>query len=510
MSNEPQNISRLAKNTGYMYIRMFLVLIVGLYVERIVLHSLGIEDYGIYTLVGGVVTFFIYLKVALTNATYRHLAFEIGRGNDSKELSEIYSMAINCHIILAVALVIIGEVVGVWFLNYHLDIRPERMVAANWVYQFSLLTFAISVVQTPYNSLIIAHEKMNFFALLSVVEVLLKLGVAILLVRFAGDQLILYGGLLAVVTIVVTLVYWAYCHWAFKDCRYGKCWNPKWVKTFASYSGWSLMVNAIDVTNVQVIPIFFNWFISITANGAWGITSKVISQLNNFLHAFTQAFDPQIIKSYAAGDRKYFMQLIHTTSKLSYLLLFLVCLPLAANLEFVLDVWLVEYPEMTISFILAAMIYYLIDAVQCPLWQAVYATGNLRTHQILMASVKVLAIPAMYFALKHGVNGAIAILIWGGVNMLSAIVRTIYMRHLIALDLKHYVYDVVGKLIIATMIAVPLPFYIVHTMGKGWESFLVSSCVAVVLTLATGYLICLNGHERQYINTLVHHRICRK
>ncbi|MBO4670286.1 MAG: oligosaccharide flippase family protein [Bacteroidales bacterium] len=492
---------RVARNTGYLFLRMILVLVVGLYTSRVVLRALGFTDFGIYNVVGSVVVFFGFLRLALTNATYRYIVYALGEG-DSDKLGKTYSMAINCHVVLAAALLIILEAIGIPVVRHGLNIPPERIQAAMWAYQFSILTFAFSILQTPFNSNVIAHEKMDFYALVSIVEVLLKLGLAFIVASTGFDRLIMYAMLLTVSAVVVFLFYVIYCKIKFRDCRFEFFWNGKLVKEFASYSGWSLLVNAADVSITQLISIFFNLFLGVIANAALGIANQVIGQLNSFMGTFTQAFDPQIIKSYASGRRDYFMSLIYSTSKITFLLMLFICLPLVANIDFVLRIWLGEYPPDAPVFIKAIIVYVLIDSFQSPLWQAVHATGRLKVHQILMFCVKILAIPAMYLALKLGADGATTLLIWASVNLLSAIVRTVYMKTLIGLDLMKYLKDVVFIIVLVAAVAVPAVLWLSNYMGSNLKSFLISSTAAVIVVGGLSYFVALNRKEREVLKSM--------
>lgn len=510
------NSQRIIKNTGFLFVRMLLVLVVGLYTSRVVLRTLGFEDFGIYNVVGSVVLMMAFLRNALTNATSRYLTYELGANKQSNsqepgsELRRVYAMAIHCHVLLAIILVVALEVVGVWFVNSHLNIPVGRVTAANWAFQFSVLTFAVSIIQTPFNSNIIAHEKMNFYALLSVVEVLLKLGVAYLIVVSSIDKLVMYSGLLFAVSVLTLVAYIVYCRHVLTDSRYEWYWDKKWIGTFAGYSGWSMLVNATDMTTAQCISIFFNWFLGTIANAALGIMNQVISQMNALLGTFTQAFNPQIIKSYASGDRNYFLKLLFSASKLSYLLLWTISLPVFCNTDFVLRVWLCDYPPMTAAFIRVALVYYLIDALQCPLWQAVHATGRIRTHQILMASVKVLCIPAMYMVLKAGFDGRYAIAIWSLTNGVSAVVRTVYLRRLIGLDVWSYTKHVVGRVLLASIVTLPLPLYLSCVLGQTVEGFFLTSAVGVLLTGSISWLLLTESEKNQMRQLPIVNKLVRK
>lgn len=486
----------LAKNTVYLYLRMIIVLFVTFYLSRTLLHTLGVEDYGTYNVVGSIVIFFSFLKQALTNATYRYIAYGIG-AKDNYELTTTYSMAINCHILLSVIFFIVLEIAGVWFVNSHLNIRPERLFAANWVLQFSILTTCISIIQNPYNSNIVAHEHMDFYAVVSVVEVVLKLISALMLVYIDIDNLILYSFFLCLVSVITMIMNMSYANRNFKDTVYIRKWDGIKMKQFAKYSGWSIIVNGSEITAQQSISILFNLFIGVVGNAALAIANQVNSGLNQFVNNLCQAFNPQIIKSYASGDKKYFMSLIFIASKLSYSLLLLVSIPIIFNLAFILDLWLGnDYPQMTPAFISIILISYAFDSFQAPLWHAVHATGNLKTHQILIGITRLLSIPAMYVTIRLTHNANYMLLIWAFDTGICAIVRTIYMHYLIDLDLSKYFRDVVLRILILTILAIPAPLFIVSNVQSPLLAFLLSSFVSVFCTIFLIYLIILNSDEK--------------
>lgn len=495
MSQQETNAQRVAKNTGFLFIRTTLVLVVSLYTSRVVLQTLGVDDFALYNVVGSIVVLFSFLQTALNNATYRYLAYELGRG-DHERLVHVYSMAINTHLLLAFVLFIVLETGGVWFVNNKLVIDATRLPAANWAFQFSLLTFCVGIIRTPFNSSIIAHERMNFYALISIIEVFLKLGVVFLLLLSPFDKLISYSALLFLVSLVVMICYIIFCRVSFKDCRYYRYWDTGLLKQFSTYSGWSLLVNVADISTAQCLSIFFYNLLGTIANASLGIANQVIGALNSFLHTFTQAFNPQIIKNYAAGRYDSFMRMLFSTSKISYLLLLLLAIPIVTNIDWVLSVWLGEYPAFTPPFVQIIIVLSLIDAFQAPLWQAVHATGNIKTHQILMSSIKILTIPLVYIALKNGRDGNFALWIWTFLNLACAIVRTLYLRKLIQLDVVKYLKDVVVKIIVVTILSVPVPFLVAKCFSNGFIAFLCSSAIGCSLVLLTGFFYALSNEER--------------
>lgn len=491
----------VAKNTGYIFLRMILVLLVSLYTSRVVLHVLGFEDFGIFNVVGSVVVFLSFLRMALTNATYRFFAYEIGTGN-TKRLTEIYSMAINSHIILALVMVVLLELGGVWFINNHLNIPSGRLEAANWVFQFSLLAFAINVIQTPFHSNIIAHERMDFYAFVSIIEVVLKLAIVYLLTLSAFDKLAFYGLLQCVVTLIIFLLYLFYCRKVFKDCRYIRIWDKSIAKSFISYSGWSMIVNLADVSANQCMNIFINIFIGVVANAAMGVALQVIGGITAFLNSFTQAMNPQIIKSYAARQYDYFMKLVFTSSKISYFLLLMISLPLIANIEFVLRIWLGNYPSDAPSYIRILILYSLFESTQIAFLQAVHATGRIKTHQLMMSSLKFASIPVMYYVLWAGHPGTWMLSIWIMFTFLWCTVRLVYMHYLINMSLGLYIKEVLLKVVIISVVVIPITFWITRQLS-GWYGFVVSSVACTTLLLIMIWYYGLSQREQEIIISLL-------
>lgn len=495
------NSQRIAKNTGYLFFRMLVVFAIGLYTSRLVLQYLGVEDFGVYNVVGSIVVFFNFFKVALNVSTSRYLSYEIGVG-DQKKISQMFSMAINCHIIFATIVAIILEFLGIWFLNTQMNIPDDRLTAANWVLQFSIITFFFSLATNPYNSCIIAYEKMNFYAITSFFEAILKLSIVIGLAISPIDKLVTYAGMLTIVSIILGTCNIVYCYYMFKDCRYFRYWDTKIVKQFASYSGWSIIVNISDVCTTQSINVFLNLFIGVVANASMGIATQVIQHLYQFLTNFAQSFNPQIIKSYAAKNYDYFLQLVYSTSKISYFILFYISLPVILNIEFVLHLWLGEYPIYAPTFIKVIIIYYLIDSFQAPLWQAVHATGNIRTHQIIVSSIKIIAIPFSYLVLKLGYPGHYALMIWAGLNGMCAIARTIYLQKLINLDLRYYSIAIVGKIILISLLGLPIPYYVYQLCTSQWQCLVLSSLCAFTVNGIIIYFLGLDSKEKNLIHNL--------
>lgn len=506
MSANQDNSKRIAKNTLYLFFRMFLVLAVGLYTSRVVLGILGVKDYGLYNVVGSIVVLFGFLQQALNNATYRYMAYGIGVG-DKEVLRNTFSMAINAHLILVGIILILGETLGLWFLYNKLVIPLERMDAAIFAYQMSILCCCINIIKTPYNSSIIAHEKMNFYAYTSIIEVVLKLLIVYLLVIGDFDKLKLYSFLILVVTLLMLLWYYLQCKKLFPECHYQKHWDGSLISNMVKYSGLSIIVNLVDVSVNQSIVFFFNIFFGLVANAALGIANQVNSQLTNFLNSFTQSYGPQIIKSYASGDKKYFMNLMFSTSKFSYFLLLLVSVPVLLNIDFILKLWLKNPPENASTFFMVVIWYSLVDAYSAPLWTGVHATGNIKGHQVLMASIKILNIPLAYVLLKFGSPAWTALLLKVVLNVICSVVRPCYVRKLYGLPLSKYFKEVLGMIYLSTVIMLPLPFYLAHHMENGWSKLCLTSMLFVVIAMPVIYIVGFNAKEKKLIRSVVQNKI---
>lgn len=497
---------RVAKNTLYLFLRMIVVMAVGLFTSRVVLQTLGVDDYGTYNVVGSVVVFFSFLKQAMSNATYRYIAYALGEGNEEK-LRHTFSMAVNVHFIIAGLLLVLCETVGLWFLNAKLVFPEGRLMAANMAYQFSLLSFCFSVIQTPYNSSIVAHEHMSFFAVTSIWEVILKLIVVYLLVVLPGDNLINYSWLLAAVTIFLYLWYRIYCRKHFSECKYKRYWDDTMFRDMLKYSGWSILVNGADVAVAQSTVFFFNIFFGVAANAALGIANNVNSHINQFLSNFTQAFNPQIIKSYAQGDMQYFYKLLYSTSKLSYFLLLSVAVPIVLNIDFILHIWLGVVPDGTGLFVLLIVLFSLLDAFNAPLWNAVHATGKLRTHQILMSSIKIMNIPLAYMLLRMGYDAWTVLALKAALNLVCSIVRPIYMKRLIKLPLLTYCKNVVYPIILISVLTLPIPIYLCSIFENGWTRLAITSSSFIVMMCLFTYLWGLNDTERNLLLSGVKNKV---
>jgi O-antigen/teichoic acid export membrane protein len=374
---------------------------VRLYTSRIILNTLGVEDYGIYNVVGGIVIMLSFLNTAMSSGTTRFLSYELGKA-DFKKMARVFSMSLNIHAMIAVVIFILAETLGLWFLNTHLNIPPERMNAANWAYQFSILTFIISVLSIPYHALIIAHERMNVYAYVSIVEVSLQLFIVFMLQWFGVDKLKLYAVLVFVVSIVIRGIYGLYSNKNFKESKYRFIWDKPLFRTLMSFAGWNLWGNAAGVLSGQGVNMLLNIFFGPAVNAARGIAYAVKAAVHNFVASFQQAMKPQIIKSYATNDLKYMHQLICQGAKYSFFLLFFLSLPILIETRIILQLWLKIVPEYTIIFTQLVIVNVLIDCFSGTLQTAAQASGRIKFYQMVIGGLLLLILPFSWMFLKFG------------------------------------------------------------------------------------------------------------
>ena len=439
----------IAKNTIFLYFRMFLTMGVGLYTSRLILQALGVVDYGIYGLVGGIVTTFAFLNSAMASATQRYLSFDIGK-NDTDRLQKTFNATLNIHILIAIVVFVLAETLGLWFVNEQLNIPDERMIAANWVYQFSIFAFVLEIVQVPYNALLFAREHMKVYAYVSIVETLLKLSIAILLLQFHTDRLILYAILAFVVAFIIRLIYKIYCKKHFKESVYHFFWDKAYYKELLSYSGWNLFGNIAAVARNQGSNILLNLFFGPVVNAAYTITSMLQGVIGSFVSNFQVAVNPQIVKNYAKGDTSSSLQLIYKSSKFSFFGMLLLMVPFLANTNYIMQLWLKQVPPYAVNFIRVALVYSLIETLANPLMAGAQATGKIKWYQIIIGSFIFLIFPTTYFVFKITNNPIDLYWVFIGNAVLALLFRILFLRRMIGMQFKEYFIKVILRICIVS------------------------------------------------------------
>lgn len=481
---------------------MLLIMIVTLYVSRVILAALGTDDYGIYSVVGGVVVLFTFLNTSMVSSTQRFLNYEMGQHGETEKIRDVFSMSINCHLIIIGLIFILGETVGLWLLNSYVNIPDDRIVAANWVYQFCLLTTCFNVFSAPFNAAIIASERMSIYAYISIMEVLLKLLVAFAISLFSFDKLILYAVLLSAVALLICSLYMTYCMVKLSFCRYRFYWDTYLFRKMISFSGWSLLGGMSNIGEVQGINIIVNIFFGVAVNAAMGIANQVASALTMFVNNFATAFNPQIIKTYSAGEHEDFYKLLHTTSRFCYLLFFTLCLPILFYCDTILQIWLREIPEYATLFCRLVILVSLVDSINTPLWTAIRAHGDIKKYNIVTSIIRLSAIPICFIGFKFGFSPDFALVTNLGLNIIIQTWVIFHIKDMVGLELARHIKETILPCVLVSLISLPLPL-VLREIGLGLSfnifSFLLVGLCTMIVVLSFG----INKNERSMIVNLI-------
>lgn len=488
---------RIAKNTAMLYIRMLLLMGVTIYTSRVILAVLGVDDYGIYNLVGGFITLFSIISGSLVTALQRYFNAALG-ANDAKKYQEIYSMGINIFVLFSLFLLIIGETVGLWFINSQLNLPEGRQTAAMWVYQISILTFIVSLFRSADNASIIAYEKMNFYAYISIGEALIKLGIVFLLVKIHADKLVLYSVLYFFTTAIINVAYKIYCTKNFDTCHYHFLWNAKLFRELLSFSGWSLLSRGMMVTKAQGDNYFTNIYYSVDINASRGIAAQVYNAINSFLVNFQTAFNPQLVKSYVAGEMEDHYNLLYRASKFSFFLLLLFVIPITCNMDVLLQTWLTVVPPYTKEFCIYILIAYLLDALGGPLCISIYANSNIKGLMISSSIAFFIGLCLSFVTLKLGVIPYITAIITIFVHGAVLLLYLYYGRKLCGVKVGYFLKKVIVPSLLVSVVSIILPFLLCRYSTGFWNSVLII-IIDVVWVGASIGILGLNKDERNLL-----------
>lgn len=498
--SQSANNKRIAKNTLLLYFRMLLTMFVSLYTSRVVLQTLGIDDYGIYNVVGGVVAMFSVLSGSLSSAISRFITFELGR-NDMEKLKRVFSSAVTIQIALSLLIIILAETIGLWLLNNKMVIPFGRLIAANWVYHFSILTFAINLISIPYNAAIIAHEKMSAFAYISILEVIGKLLVAFTIAISPIDKLIYYGCLLMLIAIIIRMVYSYYCKKHFTECTYQLIFDKSLLKQMFGFAGWNFMGASSAVLRDQGGNIVMNLFCGPAVNAARGIAMQVNHAIYGFVANFMTAMNPQITKSYASGDHKYMMTLVFQGARLSFYMLLILSLPVIVNAPYILKMWLGIVPEHTAHFVQLVLIFAMSESISTPLITAMLATGKIRNYQLIVGGLQMMNLPISYFCMKAGFMPECVIIIAIILSQCCLATRLILLKNMIHLPVVQYLKNVYLNVIVVSLGAIFVPLLMHQYIDSGFLQFILNSIVCLICTIIAIYFIGCTKQERILIKS---------
>jgi len=507
------NNKRIAKNTVFLYARTFFVMIISLYTSRVVLKALGVEDYGVFQVVGGMVAMFAVISQALSSAISRYITFEIGSGN-KRRLEEVFSTSLVVQLVISIIVLVLGEVVGLWFMHTHLRIPDGRLWAANWVLQFSLISFCVNLLSIPYNACIIAHEHMKAYAYISIFEALGKLGICFLLLAAPFDRLVYYALLLMLLTIIIRVIYTLYCHHYFEESVTQLHLHKTIFREMFSFAGWSFFTNANYLLNNQGVNMLVNVFFGVTFNAARGLANQVESAVMQFVNSFTTAINPQITKSYAAGDRVQMFQLIYSGSKFSFFLMYLMALPLIFEAELVLNIWLTVIPEKTVLFVQLSLVLGMFTCFGNPSVTACMATGKIRTYSLIIGTLGLLDFPIVWIAFAAGAEIEMAYYLYIIVKAIVILARIFLMKKMLGMPITDYLSKAITPVFMVACLASLPSFAVVSLMQQSIIRLVVSVIIGVLSVSVISLFVGMTKYERTVIvsktTEFVNHKLLRK
>lgn len=496
MSNQTSDNKRIAKNSILLYIRMIFMIVINLYTSRVVLRNLGVDDFGIQNVVGGVITILSFISGSLGGATSRFITFALGK-NRMSEVKKMFGNIMWIHIAFSIVVLLLGETIGLWFVLTQLNIPIERYYAAIWVYQFSVVTSILGLLIVPYNATVVAHEKMSAFAYITVSDACLKLLIAFLLTIVSFDKLIVYSALMACIQLLDFVIYYIYCFRNFEETHSRISYDKKLFQEIFSYTGWTI-TGAISVFGyTQGLNILLNMFFGPVVNAARGIAVQVQNVANNFCLNFQMALNPQLTKSYAKNDLARMHELLIASSKFSVYLLMFLCVPLIIETETVLKLWLGDYPKYTVAFVRCVLILSILYGLSNPILVSVHSTGKIKKFQIVEALFLLSIVPVAWIMLRFfDVNPVFVFYIHISIEILTQIARIKIVLPMIELKISVYLQQVLLPIIKVLLIAPIAPLLFRGIFKSG---FVIVSIVAIFSVLFCALFLGCTQKERSYI-----------
>lgn len=503
MADNSQNNKRIAKNSLFMGIRMIIVLAITLYSSRIILNSLGVIDYGIYNAVASFVAMFTFLNTSLTNGIQRFYNFEYGK-NGTAGSEKVFNTALVIQTLLAIIIVIPVEIFGIWYLNNKMVIPADRLFAAGWVFQCSLLTLVLHILQVPFGGAIVAHEKFNFYAVMSVLNALLTLGAAIVIPYIPGDGLIIYGILIAGIAALNLATYAIYTKWHFDEIKIKRTFEKKLFKNMLSFSGWNIFGTFGHMLKFQGVSLVLNLFFGPIINAAYGIANQVNSGLLSFVSNVTTPVRPQVVQSYSKGDIKRTLNLTYTVSKASCFFLFIAALPVVIETNYILDIWLGNnIPDHTATLIALIILDSFLNNLNSCVSNVVHASGIMKTYQLTGGLISLATIVFVYIGLFFFKIPAIAFIIIVILDCIRQIAATAILKRIVPdFSYSRYIKDVIFPFIKVTAASVILPLILHYILSEGFIRLITVTVVSIISSLTAMFFIGFDSNEKAIINKL--------
>lgn len=500
MTSYKTNKQQIAKNTGLLYVRSLLNLLLSLFTSRLILQALGVDDYGIYNAVGGFVSMFWIVTGALNGAITRFLTFEMGRPENGK-IKQVFSLALTLLLSLGVLVILFAETFGIWFLLNKMTIPEGRETAALWVFQTTIFVSVTNLVSAPFNSAIVAHEKFGVYAFLNIGETVLLFMLALFLVygKPAVDLLIIYAVVRSLITFIMQLISVLYSCQHFEESRFRLGWDKDLSQQVFGFAGWSLLGSFSNMFSGQGVNVALNVFCGPAVNAARGLAFTVTNSVGIFVNNFTSALVPQITKSYAAEDHQYFRNLVFKGSKLSFFIMLLFVVPLFVEMDYVLALWLKEVPDYMASFTRIALLTSLIGTFDAILAHAQKASGLIRNYQIVISALQVLNFAGSYFALRAGFS-PVSVYIVGLLIAFACVINTTIVS---SRTLRLSIRDILGKIYLRDLIVAVCsftgPILLAYFLPAGWIRFLVVVVFSIVSVVFFSLFLGLSKDERGYV-----------
>ena len=498
MGKNTANTGRIAKNTILLYIRMFFLMAVSLYTSRVILSTLGVNDFGLYNVVAGFVSMFAFIGNSLTSATQRFMNFSIGKDDEGK-LKKIFATSMTIYAILSIILILFAETAGLWFLYHKMTIPANRFSAALWVYHLAIISTAIMLLSIPYNAVLISRERMGAFAYISILEAVLKLAIVFIL-RIPGiDKLKLYATLMLAVQICIRMIYRRFCRRHFEEAHYSPTLDKPLFREMCGFAGWNLIGQLANVGCTQGLNVLLNMFFGPAVNAARGIAVQVQNTVRNFCSNFQTAVNPQITKSWSSGDYVYMHWLISASSRFSFFLLYLISLPVMFETEQLLHWWLGDFPEHTATFLRIILIVSIVDGMANPLVQAALSYGKIRTYQIAVGITLLASLPTSWLALKAGANSEMVFMILLAFTVIAFVVRLVIVKPMINLSIRKYMKEVILPVTGVTILSAIPPALTYIYINQPILRFFIVCVLATVSVCVFSFLLSTNQHEKSLI-----------
>lgn len=497
MSDNLIKNKRLAKNTAFLYARMLLVLLVNLYITRAVLNSLGVVDYGIYNIVAGFVSMFAFMNTSMSIGIQRFYNYEKGKGCEQSQ-NGVYNSALTIQFLIGVVTLILLETFGFWYINNIMVVPEDRLFATNCVFQFSVLSLFLVIMQVPYSAAIMAYERMDFYAIVSIFDVLCKLGIVIAIPYISLDRLIFYGTFVALVSLIDLVCYYIYVRRNFKELFFDFCCGKKFFLPMFSFSIWNLFDMFAFTMKGQGLNVLLNGFFGPVVNAARGIAAQIMAAIQGFSSNIVTAFRPQLVESYAQGDYQRTSGLMFSMSKISYSLLFILSLPIILELDYILNFWLDgNVPEYTIVFTRLVLIDMLVNSLNTPLSQVIQAVGKLKTYQIVRSLVILLILPISWITLKFGADPTVVFIVSILVSVINQAVSMCLLRRVYEYSYKSYVFNILLPCFLLTVLSLPIPILVKFLIPQGGIRLFIISLLSVGICIMLFFLLMLTNGQRK-------------